>query len=72
MSSPTMIPDAAVSPEIRDLLYRALQQFYGPQSTTKILSKLPRTSRPKPAVADELNSAGSRGGQTLAISGRQK
>ncbi len=54
MPSSTMIPKAAVSPEITDLLHRALQQFDGPQSASKIVGQLPKASRPKPAGADEL------------------
>lgn len=54
MLSSTMIPNAAASCEIADLLHRALQQFDGPQSASKILGKLPKAIRPKPAVADEL------------------
>ncbi len=54
MSSPTMIPDAAVSLDIAALLHRALQQFDRPQVASKILGQLPKASRPKLDVADEL------------------
>lgn len=49
----TLVHEVAVSSEIGDLLHRALQQFDGPQSASKILSKLPKASRPKPAVAED-------------------
>lgn len=54
MSSPTMIPDAAVSPDIADLLHRALQQFEGPQTAAKIVGKLPKASRPKEDFANDV------------------
>ena len=48
-----LVPEVAESSEIAGFLHRALQQFVGPQSTSKILSKLPKASRPKPAVAED-------------------
>ena len=52
MPTSTMIPEAPS--DITDLLHRALQTFDSPQGASKILSKLPKSSRPKPSVADEL------------------
>lgn len=54
MPSSVTIPEPPAHAEIADLLHRALQQFDGPQTAAKILSKLPKASRPKPTVADDV------------------
>ncbi|MFN8710317.1 MAG: hypothetical protein ACK526_08105 [Planctomyces sp.] len=54
MSSSTTIPETATLSEIAELLHRALQQFDGPQTTAKILGKLPKASRPKGDLAEDV------------------
>ncbi len=53
-SDTALIHEVAASPEIADLLHRALKQFDGPQSAAKIVGKLPKASRPKEDLANEV------------------
>lgn len=46
--------EPAVHSEIADLLHRGLQQFEGPQTAAKIVGKLPKSSRPKEDLANEV------------------
>jgi hypothetical protein len=54
MPSSTTIPEPAALFEIVELLHRALQQFDGPQTTAKIIGELPKASRPKADLAEDV------------------
>lgn len=54
MSSSVTVPPPASLSEIANLFHQALQQFEGPQTTAKILRKVPKASRPKEDFANEV------------------